>query len=77
MDEEKKTIAPTINALLDKVKEKNSLKNDQALAHALGVSFLSIWRWRRGEMSPSARKLVPLALEFATEINAQPLDKNA
>lgn len=67
-------LRPIINALLNKVREEQGLTSDEALSRVLDVSILSIYRWRKGYISPSARKLIPLALKFASEIAPKTLD---
>jgi|GEM_PF-5043376 len=52
-----------LNTVLNTIRAEHNLRSDEALRQHIGVSDLTIYRWRRGEMGKSARKLIPLILE--------------
>jgi transcriptional regulator with XRE-family HTH domain len=49
--------------LLDATRAKHRLTNDDQLGRLLGVSGQAIYRWRRGQISRSARILATLMRE--------------
>jgi DNA-binding transcriptional regulator YiaG len=56
------TAKDLVNQLLDSIREQHNLHSDAALARYLNVNQMSIVRWRRGEIAPSTKVLLPQAL---------------
>jgi transcriptional regulator with XRE-family HTH domain len=50
--------------LLDATRSRHQLTNDDQLGCLLGVSGQAIYRWRRGQISKSARVLATLMREI-------------
>jgi hypothetical protein len=61
-------IKETINQLLDQEKSAKNLKTDEALAQSLGVTAMTLTRWRKGEsLGKAANVFLPmLAKQGAT-----------
>lgn len=55
-------IVLAINTLLDAERNRLHVQTDEALADALGVDRLSIWRWRSGRIAKAVRILLHAAL---------------
>lgn len=65
-------ITPLVNRLLDRIREEQHITSDEKLAHSLGVSDTTIYRWRRGQIDKVAVILMPLVLEHADHLSANP-----
>jgi DNA-binding transcriptional regulator YiaG len=56
-------LAAEVNAILDIAMRDLNADNDNQLARKLNVTRTAITKWRRGELSPSSRALVPLLIQ--------------
>lgn len=52
-----------VNTILNIAMRDLDADNDNQLARKLGVTRTAITKWRRGELSPSSRALVPLLIQ--------------
>ena len=52
----------SVNSALDRVRLEKRLTSDSSLADELGVSDLTIYRWRHGQIGKAARVLIPIIL---------------
>ncbi len=59
-----------VNELLDAMRAEHQVTSDEALAHAIGVNKLTIWRWRTGQLDKTARILVDASLRHAGTLEA-------
>ena len=56
---------PDIVRILDQARQRHQLTSDDQLGRLLGVSGQAIYRWRRGQISKSARILATLMRDLA------------
>lgn len=56
-------LAEQVNKILNIAMRDLGAANDNQLARKLNVTRTAITKWRRGELSPSSRALVPLLIE--------------
>jgi transcriptional regulator with XRE-family HTH domain len=57
-----KETASLVNQILDQLANAEGLTTERELARRIGVTEMSIFRWRRGEIGKAARLLLPLAI---------------
>ncbi len=71
---EQQTLVTEINDILDRIRVEAQVTSDVALAEKLGVTDVTIYRWRKGlQISKSTRVLLPYAVKFCgRKANAEP-----
>lgn len=70
VDARKRDFAPTVAALLERIKERHGITSDYALGRLLGVEQTYIRRWRAGEFDTALAILGPELMEHGGDMRA-------
>ncbi len=63
--QEQETLVTEINDILDRIRAEAQVTSDVALAERLGVTDVTIYRWRKGlQIAKSTRVLLPYAVKY-------------